>query len=219
MSSGYVIASVTVTNPTQYEEYRKWSTLAMQAHGAEVCVRGGKVEVLEGDWNPGRTVILKFASFDAARYDGAETRGITLKIRGQEMTLDGEAFLNLYSMPQFHFHLTTAYNILRHNGVEVGKVVAVPDDSFRTTLRLSHTPTEKGIFSYSVRVEAVEGEVFTTNNDWPLEVAVTDDRTNVLLVDSVPRWEFRYLRNLFYGRDKSVHLQYVLNFHRHLQSR
>ncbi|MBX9831631.1 MAG: DUF1330 domain-containing protein, partial [Burkholderiaceae bacterium] len=32
MSSGYVIASVTVTNPTQYEEYRKWSTLAMQAH-------------------------------------------------------------------------------------------------------------------------------------------------------------------------------------------
>ena len=43
-----------------------------------------------------------------------------------------------------------------------------------------------------------------------LEVAVTDDRTNVLLVDSVPRWEFRYLRNLFYGRDKSVHLQYVL---------
>ena len=59
-------------------------------------------------------------------------------------------------------------------------------------------------------MEAVEGEVFTTNNDWPLEVAVTDDRTNVLLVDSVPRWEFRYLRNLFYGRDKSVHLQYVL---------
>lgn len=52
MSSGYVIASVTVTNPTQYDEYRKWSTLAMQAHGAEVCVRGGKVEVLEGDWNP-----------------------------------------------------------------------------------------------------------------------------------------------------------------------
>jgi uncharacterized protein (DUF1330 family) len=67
MSSGYVIASVTVTNPTQYEEYRHWSSLAMQAHGAEVCVRGGKVEVLEGDWNPGRTVILKFASFEAAQ--------------------------------------------------------------------------------------------------------------------------------------------------------
>ena len=67
MSSGYVIASVTVTNPEQYEEYKKWSTLAMQAHGAEVCIRGGKVEVLEGDWNPGRTVLLKFPSFEAAR--------------------------------------------------------------------------------------------------------------------------------------------------------
>jgi hypothetical protein len=61
------------------------------------------------------------ASFDAARYAGAETRAITLKIRGQEMTLDGEAFLNLYSLPQFYFHITTAYNILRHNGVELGK--------------------------------------------------------------------------------------------------
>lgn len=66
MASGYIIASVTVTNPQQYEEYRHWSTLAMQAHGAEVCVRGGKASVLEGDWDPGRTVILKFASFDAA---------------------------------------------------------------------------------------------------------------------------------------------------------
>ena len=78
MPSGYVIASVTVTNPTQYEEYRKWSSVAMQAHGAEVCVRGGQVEVMEGDWNPGRTVILKFASFDAAKafYNSPEYQAI-----------------------------------------------------------------------------------------------------------------------------------------------
>ena len=46
----------------------------MQAHGAEPIVRGGKVEVLEGDWNPGRTVVLKFPSFEAARrfYDTPE---------------------------------------------------------------------------------------------------------------------------------------------------
>ncbi len=67
MSSGYIIASVTVTNPEQYEVYRKWSTMAIQTHGAEVCVRGGQVKVLEGDWNPGRTVILKFPSFEAAQ--------------------------------------------------------------------------------------------------------------------------------------------------------
>ncbi|ADX45264.1 DUF1330 domain-containing protein [Paracidovorax avenae] len=67
MSSAYIIASVTVTNPEQYDEYRRLSTLAMQAHGAEVCVRGGRVEVFEGDWNPGRVVVLKFPSMEAAR--------------------------------------------------------------------------------------------------------------------------------------------------------
>ena len=67
MSSAYIIANVTVTNPQQYEEYKKWSSAAMQAHGAEVCVRGGKVEVLEGDWSPERLVILKFPTVEAAR--------------------------------------------------------------------------------------------------------------------------------------------------------
>ena len=72
--SAYIIANVTVTNPTQYDEYRKWSTAAMLAHQAEVCVRGGQVEVLEGDWAPERLVILKFANVAAARgfYDSPE---------------------------------------------------------------------------------------------------------------------------------------------------
>ncbi|MFN7222395.1 MAG: DUF1993 family protein [Paracoccaceae bacterium] len=61
------------------------------------------------------------AGFDPDRYANAETRDITLKMRGQDVTLTGENFLNLYSLPQFHFHLTTAYNILRHNGVALGK--------------------------------------------------------------------------------------------------
>jgi uncharacterized protein (DUF1330 family) len=67
MSSAYIIANVTVTDPQQYEEYKKWSSAAMQAHGAEVCVRGGKVEVIEGDWQPDRLVLLKFPSVEAAR--------------------------------------------------------------------------------------------------------------------------------------------------------
>ena len=67
MPSAYIIANVDVTNPEQYEEYKKLSTIAMKAHGAEVCIRGGKVEVLEGDWNPSRFVMLKFPSIDAAK--------------------------------------------------------------------------------------------------------------------------------------------------------
>ena len=64
--SAYILADVTVTDPVQYEHYKRLSSLAMQAHGAEVCVRGGAVEVLEGDWRPDRVVLLKFPSRDAA---------------------------------------------------------------------------------------------------------------------------------------------------------
>ena len=67
MSAGYIIANVTVTNPAQYEDYKKWSSEAMRVHGAEVLVRGGQVEVIEGDWTPDRVVILKFTSVAAAK--------------------------------------------------------------------------------------------------------------------------------------------------------
>lgn len=74
--SAYVIAQVDVTDPAQYEQYKALSSQAIAAHGAEVCVRGGTVEVLEGDWAPTRVVVLKFPDMAAARafYDSAEYR-------------------------------------------------------------------------------------------------------------------------------------------------
>ncbi|MDQ6880543.1 MAG: DUF1330 domain-containing protein, partial [Pseudomonadota bacterium] len=67
MSSAYIIADVDVKDTQQYEEYKRLSTIAMKAHGAEVCVRGGEVQVLEGDWSPRRLVMLKFPSMEQAR--------------------------------------------------------------------------------------------------------------------------------------------------------
>ncbi|MGL4321512.1 MAG: DUF1993 family protein, partial [Paracoccaceae bacterium] len=61
------------------------------------------------------------ASFPASAFDGAENRDVTIKMRGQDVTMKGQAYLSGYSLPQFHFHATTAYNILRHNGVVIGK--------------------------------------------------------------------------------------------------
>lgn len=61
------------------------------------------------------------ASFPASAYAGAESRDVTIKMRGQDMTMQGQAYLSGYSLPQFHFHATTAYNILRHTGVAIGK--------------------------------------------------------------------------------------------------
>lgn len=100
---------------------------------------------------------------------------------------------------------------LERDGQPVGEeTIEVPDDAWRTSIRLDDSPAEKGIFSWKVRIDPVEGEQFAQNNEWAFQAAVSDDRTNVLLIDDRPRWEFRYLRNLFDSRDKSVQLQYVL---------
>ena len=56
-----------------------------------------------------------------AQLEGSETRQITLKFPGQEMTLNGADYLTGFVLPNLYFHLTTAYNILRHNGVQIGK--------------------------------------------------------------------------------------------------
>lgn len=55
------------------------------------------------------------------RIDGSESREITLVRRGQTSVVMGQSYLLDQAMPNFYFHLTTAYAILRHNGVEVGK--------------------------------------------------------------------------------------------------
>jgi uncharacterized protein len=59
------------------------------------------------------------ASFDADQL--SPTREVQFKAGGRDMVLPGEDFLSFYSLPQFFFHVTTAYDILRHNGVELGK--------------------------------------------------------------------------------------------------
>jgi hypothetical protein len=60
-------------------------------------------------------------SFKPGQIDGSEGRDITLKIQGAPVTFKGQPYLTNFALAHFFFHTTTAYNILRHNGVEVGK--------------------------------------------------------------------------------------------------
>lgn len=61
-------------------------------------------------------------SFTAAQIDGQEDRAIVLRPgTPKEKSFSGQSYLLSYSLPQFFFHVTTAYAILRHNGIEVGK--------------------------------------------------------------------------------------------------
>jgi hypothetical protein len=60
-------------------------------------------------------------SFSAADIDGSEDRTIELKLGQREISMAGLQYLQSVAMPNFYFHITTAYDILRHNGVPVGK--------------------------------------------------------------------------------------------------
>jgi uncharacterized protein len=66
-------------------------------------------------------VRAEVAGYGPERFEGAAERAITIKTRMAELQMTGLQFLTQYALPQMHFHATTAYNILRHNGVELGK--------------------------------------------------------------------------------------------------
>jgi hypothetical protein len=55
------------------------------------------------------------------RIDGSEEKEIVLQMRSGERRFQGMQYLFGFAYPNFYFHVTTAYNILRHNGVEIGK--------------------------------------------------------------------------------------------------
>ena len=58
---------------------------------------------------------------DPAKFEGAEARTFTLPINGRERTATGLEYFLTWALPNFYFHLTTAYGILRKNGVPIGK--------------------------------------------------------------------------------------------------
>jgi uncharacterized protein len=61
-------------------------------------------------------------SFTEKQLDGAETRSVVRKLRGEPRTFTGVSYLQRFVLPNLYFHATTAYAILRHNGVEIGKL-------------------------------------------------------------------------------------------------
>lgn len=65
--------------------------------------------------------ITYLRTLSAAKIDGSESREITRTIRGVAKTFNGLDYLLLYALPNFYFHTATAYAILRHSGVEIGK--------------------------------------------------------------------------------------------------
>ena len=68
-----------------------------------------------------KKVLSIVESFKPEQLDGSETREITIKIPNMELKFSGLDYVNQWAMPNFYFHTTMAYAILRHNGIELGK--------------------------------------------------------------------------------------------------
>lgn len=63
----YVIVEIDVIDPVGYEEYKKLASATVEKYGGKYIVRGGQTEVLEGNWEPKRIVVLQFGSAERAK--------------------------------------------------------------------------------------------------------------------------------------------------------
>lgn len=72
----YLIADIQITEPVGYEEYRRGVAPTIAKYGGRFIARGGSTQVLEGQWNPNRVVVLEFPSIERLKewYDSPEYR-------------------------------------------------------------------------------------------------------------------------------------------------
>ena len=92
--AAYIIVDVTINDQHSYEEYKKLTPASIAAYDGKFIVRGGATETLEGNWQPGRIVVLEFPTMERAkewwssemyaparqiRYNAAESRMIVVE--------------------------------------------------------------------------------------------------------------------------------------------
>ena len=82
--SAYIIVDMQISDPDQYKQYMAEAPAAVKAAGGEYLVRGGRFEVMEGNWQPARIAMLRFPSFEQAKafYDGELYRQARAKRAG-----------------------------------------------------------------------------------------------------------------------------------------
>jgi uncharacterized protein len=89
--------------------------------GIEVPKWGDEEKTLDDLRERVRRTIEYVKSFEPARFEGSERREITVPTRAEPLRFPGEDYLRFYVLPNFFFHVTTTYALLRHAGVPLGK--------------------------------------------------------------------------------------------------
>ena len=84
MTPAYIIVDMQITDMEQYKQYMAEAPAAVKAAGGEYLVRGGRFEVMEGNWQPARVAMLRFPSFERAKafYDGEMYKAARAKRAG-----------------------------------------------------------------------------------------------------------------------------------------
>jgi uncharacterized protein (DUF1330 family) len=84
MTAAYIIVDMQISDMEQYKQYMAEAPAAVKAAGGEYLVRGGRFEVMEGQWQPARVAMLRFPSFDKAKafYDGEMYKAARAKRAG-----------------------------------------------------------------------------------------------------------------------------------------
>ncbi len=100
----------------------------------------------------------------------------------------------------------TAVELLERDRVIDRKEVKITGDNFSERIVFTPQAASLGVHEFTLRAEQIAGEALADNNRAGLSVAVVEDKIHVLLADDMPRWEYRYLRNLF-KRDE--HLEHT----------
>jgi len=98
------------------------TSVSARLAGAEVPAYQGGDQTFADLQQRINATLAFIAGLDAARFEGSEARELVLRPgTPKERRIGGQAYLLAYGLPQFFFHVTTAYDLLRHNGVEIGK--------------------------------------------------------------------------------------------------
>lgn len=100
--------------------------------------------------------------------------------------------------------------LMNANDVVDTQSIELEPDGERKRVDLVDQPRDAGMQSYRIELDYDTQEVVATNNAHQVSVNVSRDPAHLLLLDGRPTWEFRYLKNLFAGRDPWTRLQYVL---------
>ena len=79
----YLISTIDIKDPAGYEEYRKMVGPALKAFDGKFIVRGGRLEHLEGQWQPRRVVVVEFENLDKARAFWASPEYAAAKLQRQ----------------------------------------------------------------------------------------------------------------------------------------